>query len=282
MRSLLAVLLAIEFRFALALFKVHTPKVPVTAVHGQYTVLRCSFTTLGESSLQMLIISWQRAETEELVYSYYYGKEQLSRQSPQYSGRTSLFPEEFKRGNASVKLDQVRPEDAGQYKCFVSNAQGSGEGIVSLIFAAYYTEPDFFIQVTPFGTVFRFESQGYPPATISWYNEENEDISTLSETSYQQSGDGLYSLHSILEIHDSNRSSNYTFSLRNDVLHQSISRTFGLSIEWKTEVLTRNRWIIAGVLVAAEFIIILILIVAVCQKRASLENGIKQDGLSIT
>uniref|UniRef100_UPI00398F5B15 CD276 antigen-like isoform X2 n=1 Tax=Pristiophorus japonicus TaxID=55135 RepID=UPI00398F5B15 len=187
MRSLLAVLLAIEFRFALALFKVHTPKVPVTAVHGQYTVLRCSFTTLGESSLQMLIISWQRAETEELVYSYYYGKEQLSRQSPQYSGRTSLFPEEFKRGNASVKLDQVRPEDAGQYKCFVSNAQGSGEGIVSLIFA-----------------------------------------------------------------------------------------------EWKTEVLTRNRWIIAGVLVAAEFIIILILIVAVCQKRASLENGIKQDGLSIT
>ncbi|XP_067862765.1 CD276 antigen-like isoform X2 [Heptranchias perlo] len=285
MSSLLGVLIAVGFSLAVvtAEFKVHTPEAPVTAIHGQYTVLSCSFTVYGESSLQQLVINWQRVETDEVVYSYYYGKDQLSRQSPRYSGRTSLFPAELKQGNASMKLDRVRPEDAGQYMCFVSNTKRSGKGIISLIFAAYYKEPGFFIRIRPSGTVFRFESEGYPEANVSWCNEEKEDISSLSETSYQQNGDGLYFLQSILEISDTNRSSSYTFKLSNDVLHQSFSRTFGLSIEMKTdEVLRRNRWMLAVVLLATEFIITLILVIAVCKKHVSLENRNHQNRYCIT
>ncbi|XP_067867852.1 CD276 antigen-like isoform X1 [Heterodontus francisci] len=111
-------------------FKVDTPEAPVTAIHGQYTVLRCSFTVQDESSLERLVISWQHVETEEVVYSYYYGKEQLSRQSPQYSGRTSLFPEQLKQENASLKLDQVRPENTAQYQCFVRTTKGNNKGFM--------------------------------------------------------------------------------------------------------------------------------------------------------
>ncbi|GCB60043.1 hypothetical protein scyTo_0012668, partial [Scyliorhinus torazame] len=261
---ILIVLFTSGFSSTVAQFKVHTSGTPVTAIYGQYTVLRCSFTVQDASSLEGLVINWQRVETEEVVYSYYYGKEQLSRQSSRYSGRTSLFLEELKHGNASMKLERGRAEDAGQYKCFVSNIKGSDQDTLSLIFAAFYKEPDFFIQLRPSGAVFKFETQGYPKASVSWYNEENEDISPLSETLYQQSGDGLYLLQSILEIGDANRSSSYTFRLRNDELHHSVSRTFVLSIEMKTsEAHARNRWLLAVTLLIAEFLIILVLVRAV-------------------
>ncbi|XP_078094434.1 CD276 antigen-like isoform X2 [Mustelus asterias] len=260
-------------------FRVYTSETPVTAIYGQYTVLRCSFTVQDKSSLDGLVISWQRVETEEVVSSYYYGKEQLSHQSPRYSGRTSLFLEELKHGNASMKLEGVRAEDAGQYKCFVSNIEGSDQDALSLIFAAFYKEPDFSIQLRPSGTVFKFESQGYPEASVSWYNEENKDISPLSETLYQQSGDGLYSLQSILEVGDANKSSNYTFRLRNDVLHQSLTRTFGLSKELEaSEAHTRIRWLLAVSLLVIEFLIILMLVTIVCKKLPRKIIGEFQNG----
>ncbi|XP_041069564.1 CD276 antigen-like isoform X2 [Carcharodon carcharias] len=272
-------LIAIGISSAVAEFRVHTSETPVTATYSQSTVLGCSFTVQDESSLKGLVISWERVETEEVVYSYYYGKEQLSHQGPRYSGRTSLFLEELKHGNASVKLERVRPEDIGQYKCFVSNTKGNDQDTVSLIFAAYYKEPNFFIQLKPSGTLFRFESQGYPKAFVSWYNEEN-DISTLSETFYQQNGDGLYSLQSILEISDDNRSPNYTFRLRNDVLHQSISRTFGLSIEMKTpEAHKINQWSLTILLLVIEFLICLIL-GAVYMKHVQQKIRENQNGYS--
>ncbi|XP_062890785.1 CD276 antigen-like isoform X2 [Mobula hypostoma] len=131
----LSVLVGIGFSFASVEFQVSTPETPVTAVYGQYTVLTCSFPVNAEIGLDKLVINWQRLSTEEVVYSYYYGKGQLSRQSPRYSGRTSLFPEDITNGNASLRLDSVKLEDAGQYLCYVSSLKASGQGIVSLTFA---------------------------------------------------------------------------------------------------------------------------------------------------
>ncbi|XP_051892419.1 CD276 antigen-like [Pristis pectinata] len=270
MKYFLGFLVGIGFSLASVEFKVCTPEAPVTAVYGQYTVLTCSFPVQVEIPLEKLVINWQRVEKEEVVYSYYYGKEQPSHQSPRYSGRTSLFPEDFKNGNASLKLDWVRAEDVGQYLCFVGGLKGSGQGIVSLTFAAYYKEPNLLIKLIPSGMMFTFESRGYPAATVSWYNKERENISSLSETLYQQDGDGLYLLQSILKVSGANKSSSYTFLLRNDVLHQSISRTFDLSIETKADDISkRNKWMLALSLLTTEFGIILILAKALWRKEVS-------------
>ncbi|XP_059805138.1 CD276 antigen-like [Hypanus sabinus] len=267
---ILSFLVGIGFSFASVEFRVCTPETPVTAVYGQYTVLTCSFPVNAEIGLDELVINWQRVGTEEVVYSYYYGKEQLNRQSPQYSGRTSLFPEDIKNGNASLQLDLVRPEDAGQYLCYVGSLKASGQGIVSLIFAAYYEEPNLFIRLTPSAMVFMFKSRGYPAATVSWYDNERENISSQSETLYQQDANGLYLLQSVLRVSDVNKSSGYMFILRNEVLHQSVSRTFDLSIEMKTEdVPTRNKWMLTLAFTTLEFGIILILAKAVWRRRVS-------------
>ncbi|XP_062890783.1 CD276 antigen-like isoform X1 [Mobula hypostoma] len=266
----LSVLVGIGFSFASVEFQVSTPETPVTAVYGQYTVLTCSFPVNAEIGLDKLVINWQRLSTEEVVYSYYYGKGQLSRQSPRYSGRTSLFPEDITNGNASLRLDSVKLEDAGQYLCYVSSLKASGQGIVSLTFAAYYEEPNLFIRLTPSSMVFTFESRGYPAANVSWYNNERENISSQSETLYQQDSNGLYLLQSILRVSNANQSSGYMFNLRNEVLHQSVSRTFDLSIEEKVDdVPTRDKWMLALALIILEFGIILILAKAVWRKEGS-------------
>uniref|UniRef100_UPI00398E94A0 CD276 antigen-like isoform X2 n=1 Tax=Pristiophorus japonicus TaxID=55135 RepID=UPI00398E94A0 len=194
----------------------------VLAIHGQNTVLPCEF--LGEYLLDQTIIFWQRVETKEVVFS------SNCRKHRQYSGRASLFPEELKLGNASLKLEGVGPKDAGQYMCFTSTRMENSTGIISLTFAAYYTEPSLIIKQTLNGTTFAYESRGFPRASLFWYNEKHQDISALSETLYQLNDDGLYSLWSILRTNDTSRSSNYTFRLRNDVLQQSVSRTFSLSL----------------------------------------------------
>ncbi|XP_078423152.1 CD276 antigen homolog [Cetorhinus maximus] len=157
-------------------FDVTVPETTLIGIHNQNIVLGCRFTVNGGLSLEHIIITWQRAENSEVVHSYYYGKDQLSQQSEQYSDRTSLFPEEFKHGNASLKLEGVRAEDAGQYICFVSNILGSAKETILLKFAAHYKDPELLIKLQPTSSIFILKSQGYPKASVLWYCAEAQGI----------------------------------------------------------------------------------------------------------
>ncbi|XP_078279104.1 CD276 antigen-like [Rhinoraja longicauda] len=267
----LGLLLEIGLSYGSAVFTVWTPAAAVTTVHGQPTVLSCSFPAQGDTSSESLVINWQRVDTKEVVYSYYYGREQLGRQSPRYSGRTSMFPTDIKNGNASLRLDRARAEDTGQYMCFVSSLTASGQGVVSLTFAAYYTEPQLFIRLTPSERMFTLVAHGFPEASVCWYSgTERKDICVQSETWHQPDGDGLYLLHSVLAVTNSNTNSSYSFELRNDILQQSISRTFNLSVEMETDIIpARNKWMLILSLSIAELTIILILARAACRSKAS-------------
>ncbi|XP_041068593.1 CD276 antigen-like isoform X2 [Carcharodon carcharias] len=206
-------------------FKIQMVNENLTAIINQTIMLECSFTIVA--SLESIVVTWQRAMTNEVVHSYYYGKDQFSKQSPRYSGRTSLFSEEFKNGNASLRLANVSPEDNGTYQCYVS---GNDKGIISVILAAYYNEPTLIIKQKLLSTILTFESCGYPKADISWYGGDNLDASSLSKSSYNQTADGLYTVRSTMEINVTERNLTYTFVLRNAAVNQIISRTLTLLI----------------------------------------------------
>ncbi|KAG9355631.1 hypothetical protein JZ751_000469 [Albula glossodonta] len=59
-----------------------------------------------ESGLEGLVVTWEKVEDSQVVHSLY-GKDQLERQSPDYSNHTWVFHSELERGNASLRLSPV-------------------------------------------------------------------------------------------------------------------------------------------------------------------------------
>ncbi|XP_051892023.1 CD276 antigen-like isoform X2 [Pristis pectinata] len=202
----------------------------VTAIQGQFVMLGCSLT---ESSLEHCTVVWQRRDNNKVVHSYYYKKDQNTNQDLQYAGRTSLFPEELKNGNASLKLREVKLQDSGLYECYVSCKAGQVENLLSVNVAAYYDEPVLWIKQKLSGCLLTFESYGFPKADVSWYSGDNLNHSLPSKYTFQISEDGLYKVQSTMEINVRERTSNYTFVLRNAALNQTILRTLSLSSDFQ-------------------------------------------------
>ena len=55
----------------------------------------------------------------EKVHLYLDGRDSNWDQFPSYRGRTSMFHEELKNSNFSLKLTRVTLSDAGSYRCFI-------------------------------------------------------------------------------------------------------------------------------------------------------------------
>eukprot|EP00063_Salmo_salar_P048169 XP_014023004.1 PREDICTED: myelin-oligodendrocyte glycoprotein-like [Salmo salar] len=94
------------------------PADPVDALAGDDIILPCSLKP--KASAETMIVRWTRLNlTTENVHLYRDGRDSNEDQSPSYRGRTSMFNEELKNGNVSLKLTRVTLSDAGSYMCFI-------------------------------------------------------------------------------------------------------------------------------------------------------------------
>ncbi|XP_040192574.1 HERV-H LTR-associating protein 2 [Rana temporaria] len=80
-------------------------------------ILPCSFTP-GKDE----VIHWTINENQN-VHRYYYGKDVLKDQVKSYAGRTSLFLDQIKNGNASLQLKKLQKSDEKKYSCYVSTME---------------------------------------------------------------------------------------------------------------------------------------------------------------
>lgn len=112
------------------------PDKQLKAIHGRPAILGCRFTPDPDTS--HLVVTWQRQEDVRVVHSFYYQKDQLDRQSPEYCGRTFLYNSELAKGNASLQITEVNPKDTGRYICIVTNSQGSSRGLVELTYGGMF------------------------------------------------------------------------------------------------------------------------------------------------
>ncbi|XP_072890844.1 CD276 antigen-like isoform X1 [Hemitrygon akajei] len=208
----------------------------VIAIHGQSVMLECSVKT----SLEHCFINWQRKNTRQVVHSYYYNQNQHKVQDPQYAGRTTLFPEEFKNGNASLKLNRVNSLDSGLYQCYTT-CISSHESLLNVTVAAYYDEPVLSIKQKFSSCILTFESHGLPVADVSWFNGNSLNRSLSAKHVFWTSDDGLYTIQSSTQV-DIREKTNYTFVLRNVALNQTILRTLSFTSEnpTGTNEFTRN------------------------------------------
>ncbi|NXY84431.1 VTCN1 inhibitor, partial [Alcedo cyanopectus] len=94
------------------------PGQPETTCHtfaGATVILPCTATSPGELTLSSSMLYWQTDSA--VVHFLHKGKDSLGDQDNRYRGRTSLFLDQLKHGNFSLKLSNVQPGDTNVYHC---------------------------------------------------------------------------------------------------------------------------------------------------------------------
>ncbi|NXP51429.1 VTCN1 inhibitor, partial [Heliornis fulica] len=91
------------------------PDATCHAFVGETVILPCNTTSPGELSLSHSKIYWQINSL--LVHFFHNGQDSLEVQDQRYHGRTSLFLDQMKHGNFSLKLSSVHLQDTAVYTC---------------------------------------------------------------------------------------------------------------------------------------------------------------------
>ncbi|KAM9717586.1 uncharacterized protein ACNS7B_021223 [Menidia menidia] len=99
------------------------PPAPLVAPLGGEVVLPCSLQPAVD--VYGLTVEWARPDLRPKYVSVWSNGEFMQAyENPAFSGRKSLFTEELRRGNISLKLSDLRPSDQGSYRCYVPNLDG--------------------------------------------------------------------------------------------------------------------------------------------------------------
>lgn len=105
---------------------------PVTNLGGD-ELLSCSLRRKSDVSiLSSVSVTWEKTGLKGFVYQYVDGAPNFSGQSPEFEGRTQLFPDVLVRGNASLLLRSVRRSDGGVYTCSIDSSDGGGKVSIQL------------------------------------------------------------------------------------------------------------------------------------------------------
>ncbi|XP_026099781.1 CD276 antigen homolog isoform X2 [Carassius auratus] len=85
---------------------------------GGSAVLPCSSeeSTLTVQDIELVL--WRR-NYDQNVYEIINGQVSVEGQDPVYRNRVESFPEEYLRGNFSIKLNNLQNTDAGEYWCYI-------------------------------------------------------------------------------------------------------------------------------------------------------------------
>ncbi|XP_051745035.1 uncharacterized protein LOC127509871 isoform X18 [Ctenopharyngodon idella] len=111
-------------------FIVHGPSGPVVAPLGSSVILPCY---VDEPLLmEDLEVEWRRTDSKTLVHLFQDGESRPESQQQDYQDRAHFFTEHIKDGNFSLRLDNLRAEDEGEYTCTVHHQQESGETVVQI------------------------------------------------------------------------------------------------------------------------------------------------------
>ncbi|XP_059355053.1 butyrophilin-like protein 2 [Carassius carassius] len=88
---------------------------------GSSMVLKCYRVKPLET--EDLKVEWRRKDT--LVHLYQDRESQTEKQQQDYQNRAHFFTDQIQQGNFSLRLDDLREEDAGEYTCRVYSKQKS-------------------------------------------------------------------------------------------------------------------------------------------------------------
>uniref|UniRef100_A0A8C9V9D5 Ig-like domain-containing protein n=1 Tax=Scleropages formosus TaxID=113540 RepID=A0A8C9V9D5_SCLFO len=126
-----------------------------------------------------LSVEWFRVQTKDpLVHLYRDHEDRNENQIPSYRRRTSLFPEELRNGNTSLKVKNLRGSDNGEYKCLVQSGKFYDDSSIEVLIKAVGTQPVISIEGYKEGGISLVcESKGwYPQPQVVWMDSEGHSL----------------------------------------------------------------------------------------------------------
>ncbi|XP_039544374.1 uncharacterized protein LOC120490925 isoform X2 [Pimephales promelas] len=112
-------------------FTLRGPSAPLVALLGSSLVLPC-YTDEPLLPVKGLEVKWRRTDSETLVHLFLEGESRPEVQQQDYQDRAHFFTDQIQHGNFSLRLDNLRAEDEGNYTCKVYSQQDSGETEVQI------------------------------------------------------------------------------------------------------------------------------------------------------
>uniref|UniRef100_A0A3B4UBS8 Ig-like domain-containing protein n=1 Tax=Seriola dumerili TaxID=41447 RepID=A0A3B4UBS8_SERDU len=185
---------------------------PIVAKIGSDIILPCHLEPAEDVAAKML--EWTRSDLDpRFVCVWRAHQELLDLKNPSYLGRTSLFTDELKHGNISLKLSRVKPADQGRYKCFIPNKEE--ESFLELVVGNLSgTDRD------KGGVVLTCESKGwYPEPELLWLDGEGKLLSA-GPTETVRGPDDLYTVSSRVTL-EKKHSNNFTCRVQQKIINQT-------------------------------------------------------------
>uniref|UniRef100_A0A3B4Z6A7 Immunoglobulin V-set domain-containing protein n=1 Tax=Stegastes partitus TaxID=144197 RepID=A0A3B4Z6A7_9TELE len=113
---------ACSFCFILFISQVIGPSQPIVATLGDSIILPSYLEPAYDATTTT--VEWARPDLNpRFIYVSRSGQDLEKLKNPAYKGRTSMFTDELKHGNISLKLSKVKQDDAGRYRCFIPEIQ---------------------------------------------------------------------------------------------------------------------------------------------------------------
>uniref|UniRef100_A0A3B4WZ65 Ig-like domain-containing protein n=1 Tax=Seriola lalandi dorsalis TaxID=1841481 RepID=A0A3B4WZ65_SERLL len=158
---------------------------PIIARVGDDIILPCHLEP--EVDVVGRTLEWTRPDLKNVLVVMWRKSEEFEKaKDPSYRGRSSLFPDELKHGNISLKLSKVKLSDKGKYKCFIPEYKVKGSEL------HFFSGTD----RDKGGAVLQCESKGwYPEPELLWLDGEGKLLSA-GPTETVRGPDDLYTVSS--------------------------------------------------------------------------------------
>ncbi|XP_030608876.1 butyrophilin-like protein 2 [Archocentrus centrarchus] len=197
------------------------PHQPIVALVDNDIILPCHVEPGKDVTAE--ILEWTRSDlTPRFVHVWRSGQDLVNTRNPSYRGRTSLFINELKNGNISLKLSRVKLSDEGTYQCEVPSMDKNA--LVKLVVV-----PD--VATSPVislsgidsnrpGVVLQCESAGwYFEPELLWLDSEGNLLSA-GPTETLRGPDDLYTVSSRVTV-EKRHSNNITCRVQQKIINQS-------------------------------------------------------------
>ncbi|XP_067435881.1 butyrophilin subfamily 2 member A2-like [Thunnus thynnus] len=193
---------------------------PIVATLGDDIILPCHLQPALDAA--GLTLEWTKPDLNpRFVHVWRDGVELVDKKHKSFEGRTSLFINELKNGNISLKLSKVKLSDHGTYRCFIPTLEK--QSFVQLVVASGAASSPVIslagVDRDRGGVVLQCESKGwYPEPEVFWLDGEGNLLSA-GPTETVRGPDDLYTVSSRVTV-EKRHNNNFTCRVQQNNINQ--------------------------------------------------------------